>query len=43
MCRMSHTDMVCLSGQGVVILRDAVGFFERYKKHLQAMRVDTGS
>lgn len=32
MCRMSHTDMVCLSGQGVGILRDAVGFFERCKK-----------
>lgn len=30
----------CKSEQGVGILEDAVGFFEKFKKNLQALRVD---
>lgn len=33
----------CKSEQGLGILEDAVGFFEKYKKNLQALRVDGGS
>lgn len=42
MCRMSHTNNVCKSEQGVGILEGTVGFFEKLK-NLQALRMDRGS
>lgn len=42
-CRMLWTNKIWKSGQAVGMLEDALGFLEKLKRNVQALRVDSGS